>query len=76
MTPTRLDNVVENLIWAANENEIQCVVSNGEIVINSYEFVKLPVQDVLQQVQELSEMFCEYKKHRIPEKTTGIRDSI
>ena len=43
---------------------------------SNYEFVKLPVQDILQQVQELSEMFCEYKKHMIPEKATGIRDSI
>lgn len=75
LTPTRLDNVVENLIWAANGNEIQYVISNGNVLVQNYEFTKLPVKDILQQVQELSEMFYEYKQRTIPEKATGIRDS-
>lgn len=75
LTPTRVDNVVENLIWAANGNEIQYVISNGNVLVQNYEFTKLPVQDILQQVQELSEMFYEYKQRTITEKATGIRDS-
>lgn len=72
LIPTRLDNVVENLIWAANGNEIQYVISNGQLLINDYQFTKLNSEEILQQVQELAEMFYKYKQQIIPEKTTGI----
>ncbi len=75
LTPTRLDTVVENLIWAANGNEIRYVISNGSLLINDYQFVNLNVQDILRQIQELSEMFYEYKSRTKPEKATGIRES-
>ncbi|MFX0121333.1 MAG: hypothetical protein ACFE9A_18245, partial [Candidatus Hodarchaeota archaeon] len=65
-------NVVENLIWAANGNEIQYVISNGQLLINDYQFTKLNSEEILQQVQELAEMFYKYKQQIIPEKTTGI----
>jgi 5-methylthioadenosine/S-adenosylhomocysteine deaminase len=74
LTPTRLDNVVENIIWAANGNEIKYVISNGNLLINNYQFVNLNVQDVLQQVQELSEMFFEYKSRTKAKKATGVRE--
>ncbi|MFX1286380.1 MAG: amidohydrolase family protein [Promethearchaeota archaeon] len=74
LTPTRLDNVVENLIWAANGNEIRYVISNGKLLINNYQFMFLNVQDIIQQVQELSEKFYEFKKRTEPEKVTGIRE--
>ncbi len=35
LTPTRIDNVVENLIWAASGNEITYVISNGELLIDN-----------------------------------------
>ncbi|MFX0050900.1 MAG: amidohydrolase family protein [Candidatus Hermodarchaeota archaeon] len=73
LTPTRIDNVVENLIWAANGNEIQYVISNGEILIDDYKFTTLNMQETLQQVQELSEMFLEFKQQSTPQKTTGVR---
>jgi len=75
LTPTRVDNIVENLIWAANGNEIQYVISNGQILIDDYKFSTLNVQEILQQVQELSEMFLEFKQRRTPQKTTGIREN-
>ncbi len=74
LTPTRVDNVVENLIWAANGNEIQYVISNGELLIDNYNFTTLKIQDILHQVQELSELFFEYKSRITPEKATGVRD--
>lgn len=74
LIPTHLDTVVENLIWAANGNEIQYVISNGQLLINDYQFTKLKSEKILQQVQELSEMFHEYKQTIIPEKATGIRN--
>lgn len=74
LTPTRLDNVVENLIWAANGNEIRYVISNGKILINDYLFMFLNVQEIIQQVQELSEKFYEFKRHTRPENATGISE--
>ncbi|MFX0184298.1 MAG: amidohydrolase family protein [Candidatus Hodarchaeota archaeon] len=75
LTPTHVDNVVENLIWAANGNEIQYVISNGQILIDEYKFTSLNIQENLQQVQELSEMFLDFKKRRTPQKTTGVREN-
>jgi 5-methylthioadenosine/S-adenosylhomocysteine deaminase len=74
LTPTRVDNVVENLIWAANGNEIQYVISNGELLIDNYKFTFLHIHDILQQIQELSEIFYEYKQRTTPDKATGIRE--
>ncbi len=75
LTPTRSDNVVENLIWAANGNEISYVISNGEEVVNNYKFVYIDLNTVLSQIQELSELFYAYKKQKTARKATGIRES-
>jgi 5-methylthioadenosine/S-adenosylhomocysteine deaminase len=75
LTPTRIDNVIENLIWAANGNEIQYVISNGQIVINDYRFVVVDIEKLLRQIQELSRLFYEYKKEKTAKRTTGIRDT-
>ncbi len=75
MTPTRLDNVVENIIWAANGNEIKYVISNGEILVDNYQFTKVNLHDILRQIQELSEMFYEFKSRKDPKKATGVRGS-
>ncbi|MFW9906397.1 MAG: amidohydrolase family protein [Candidatus Thorarchaeota archaeon] len=75
LVPTRLDNVVENLIWAANGNEIQYVISNGKLLIDDYHFTSMNVQEILQQIQELSEKFYEYSQIKTPQKATGIRNS-
>lgn len=74
LTPTREENVIENLIWAANGNEIRYVISNGKLLINDYHFTSLDIQEILHQVQELSEMFYEYRQTKIPEMATGIRE--
>ena len=75
LTPTRMDNVIENLIWAANGNEISHVISNGEIVIENYKFVNIDLTKLLSQIQELSELFFAYKQIKTARKATGIRDS-
>jgi 5-methylthioadenosine/S-adenosylhomocysteine deaminase len=75
LTPTRIDNVVENLIWAASGNEINYVISNGELLINNYKFTHVDVPKLLTQIQELSEMFYEYKLKVSARKATGVRDN-
>jgi 5-methylthioadenosine/S-adenosylhomocysteine deaminase len=75
LTPTRRDNVIENLIWAANGNELRYVISNGEMVINDYQFVTIDIIKLLSQIQELSELFYAYKQRKTARKATGIRES-
>lgn len=62
LTPTLIDNVVENLIWAASGNEISHVISNGRLLIEDYEFVDLNVQNIKKQVRTLAGLFYDYKK--------------
>ncbi len=74
LTPTRIDNVVENLIWAANGNEVKYVISNGELVINDYKFTHINIDTLLTQIQELSELFYEFKERIVAQKATGVRE--
>ena len=74
LIPTRIDNVVENLLWAANGNEILYVISNGNILIDNYKFLSLNTNEILADVDELSTMFYEYKMYTAAQKATGIRD--
>ncbi|MFX0087300.1 MAG: amidohydrolase family protein [Candidatus Hodarchaeota archaeon] len=76
LTPTRVDNVVENLIWAANGNEIQYVISNGKILINDYNFTMFNISTILEEVYELSNKFYEYKNKKTAPKATGIRNRV
>jgi 5-methylthioadenosine/S-adenosylhomocysteine deaminase len=64
LVPTRLDNVVENLIWAADGSEIDTVVARG--VVRKEAGKVLPFFDgttaesILDAVQTLSELFAEH----------------
>lgn len=39
MTPTHLENCIENLIWASAGNEAQYVISCGVELVKNYEIV-------------------------------------
>ena len=71
LTPTRLETVIENLIWASAGNEIISVVANGEILVNNYEFIKVDKEKILQDIQTLSELFENYKNKIVALKVTG-----
>jgi 5-methylthioadenosine/S-adenosylhomocysteine deaminase len=75
LTPTRLDNCVENLIWAANGNEIRYVVAAGEILVNDYQFTTLDASKIKRQVLALSERFTEYRNSAGEISHTGARAS-
>jgi 5-methylthioadenosine/S-adenosylhomocysteine deaminase len=66
MVPTRLDNLVENLIWAADGSEVDTVVARGRLL--KLDGVVLPFLDgttpasVMSRVQSLSEWFVEYRE--------------
>ena len=62
MTPTRVTNVIENLIWASDGSEIQYVIANGKVLKDNYTFTTIDATQALAEVQALGEQFDEYKQ--------------
>lgn len=66
MVPTRLDNLMENIIWAADGSEVDTVVARGRVLKENGHV--LPFSDgstpaqIMSGVQKLSELFAEHKK--------------
>ncbi len=71
VTPTRLETVVENLIWASAGNEIYSVVANGEILIDNYEYKKVDDKKILSNIQKLADKFEVFKNKTQAIKATG-----
>jgi len=66
LCPTRLDNVMENIIWAADGGEISTVVARGRLL--KHQGAVLPFADgsttqaTMSAVQELSERFATWRE--------------
>ncbi len=71
MTPTRVTNVIENLIWASDGSEIQYVIANGKVLKDNYTFTTIDATQALAEVQALGEQFDEYKQRIGQLKGTG-----
>lgn len=61
LTPSRIDNVVENLIWASDGSEIIYVIANGKLLLDNKKYLTLDAPKILSEVKELSQMLMEYK---------------
>jgi cytosine/adenosine deaminase-related metal-dependent hydrolase len=75
LVPTRLDNLTENLIWAADGSEIDAVVARGRVlkehgVIQPFLDGTTP-ETIMNAVQTLSEHFTEYRETAEELKGTG-----
>jgi len=75
MIPTRLDNVMENIIWAANGSEISTVVASGRVLKDDYRINDFldgtKPGEVMAKVQYMSELYAEYRKTMKPISGTG-----
>ncbi len=71
LTPTRLDNVLENIIWSANGSEIRYVVAGGELLLDDYRFTRVDGEKIKADVQRLSELLAEYAQTAPEIKGTG-----
>jgi 5-methylthioadenosine/S-adenosylhomocysteine deaminase len=60
LIPSRLDNVVENLIWASDGSEIKTVIANGKVLKLDYRFTLLDFETIVKEVQLLSEMLADH----------------
>ncbi len=73
LTPTRGDNVVENLIWASDGSEVRWVVGNGKVLKDDYRFLSLDEEKIKGDIQRLSELLIEYRRTSKEIKATGAR---
>jgi 5-methylthioadenosine/S-adenosylhomocysteine deaminase len=75
LVPTRLDNLMENLIWAADGSEVDTVVARGRVLKRAGQV--LPFADgatpetIVRDVQTLSERFVEHLETAPELKGTG-----
>ncbi len=75
LTPTRLDNLMENIIWAADGSEVDTVVARGRILKQGGRV--LPFADgtdpaaIRAAAQRLSELFAEYRRSAPELRGTG-----
>lgn len=60
LVPSRVTNVVENLVWASDGSEVAMVVAHGELLRDGDDFMTLDRDGVLDRVTRLSEQFDEY----------------
>ncbi len=76
LVPTRTDNLLENVIWAADGSEVDTVVSRGRVLKQNGRI--LPFADgrtpdgIMAAVQHLSELFIEYRKSAVELSGTGV----
>ena len=73
MIPTRIDNVMETLVWCSDGSEVQYVLSNGEVLKDDYKITHLDVNKINSDIFKLSEMMIEHKKICQEVHETGAR---
>jgi len=61
MTPTRVTNLVENLIWASDGSEVQMVIAGGRLLRDGDQYFTLDAERILRDVTTLSEEFDRYQ---------------
>ena len=69
--PTVRETVIENLIWASAGSEISYVFANGKTLIKDYEFKSINLSELSMQMQQLAEIFSEYREKAKKIKGTG-----
>ncbi|MCA8922373.1 MAG: amidohydrolase family protein [Planctomycetes bacterium] len=62
LTPTRVTNVVENLIWAADGSEVRWVVAAGKLLKDDYRLTTLDAERIGDQILRLSSELDRYKQ--------------
>lgn len=67
LTPTRLSNVVENLIWASDGSEVSHVIAGGRLLRAGAAYQTLDRDEILDKVTQLSTLFDEYRDEVNPE---------
>ncbi|MDY0059470.1 MAG: amidohydrolase family protein [Myxococcota bacterium] len=75
LVPTRLDNLAENLIWAADGSEVELVVAGGRVLKEQGRVLPFRdgtrPEDVMRAVQLLSEQFVEAQREAPELRGTG-----
>ncbi|KAK2949146.1 putative 5-methylthioadenosine/S-adenosylhomocysteine deaminase [Blattamonas nauphoetae] len=60
MIPTTKENVIENIIWAADGSEVRWVIANGMVLRDNYQITIPGATQTLQEMIELQRMYLDY----------------
>jgi hypothetical protein len=75
MIPTRLDNLMENIIWAADGSEIDLVVARGKVLKRKGKVMPFSdgstAEEICVAVQTLSEKFAKHMETALEISGTG-----
>lgn len=71
LTPSRLDNIVENIVWASDGSEVRYMMASGTLVKDNYRFTTLNEAKIKSDIQELAEMAFAYSRRAREIKGTG-----
>jgi len=75
LVPTRLDNLTENLLWAADGSEVDTVVASGRLLKLDGQILPFQdgsrAEDIMARVQALSEAFAAHRTTTPELKGTG-----
>jgi 5-methylthioadenosine/S-adenosylhomocysteine deaminase len=76
LIPTRLDNLMENLIWAADGSEVVTVVARGRILKDGGRILPfcdgITPEQIMASTQRLSELFADYRRTAPELRGTGV----
>ncbi|KAL0249077.1 hypothetical protein GEMRC1_004311 [Eukaryota sp. GEM-RC1] len=71
LCPSHVQNVVNNLIWAADGSEVQYCMANGVMVKDNYKITTIDVDGLMKDIQLLTDNLLEYMKNAKEIKGTG-----
>jgi 5-methylthioadenosine/S-adenosylhomocysteine deaminase len=60
LVPTRLSNVVENLVWASDGSEVSMVIAAGQLLRDQDHYLTLDRDEILDKITRLSEQFDDF----------------
>ena len=73
LIPTSKNNLIENLIWAADGSEVRWVIANGVLVRDNYAFTQVDTKEIFGDISELQMLFFKFLESSTIIKATGAR---
>ncbi|MCK5683574.1 amidohydrolase family protein [bacterium] len=74
LRPTRIDTLVENLVWCANGSEVTHVIANGKVLLRDRKFTTLDAEDIMEKVELLASLMIQHRETASEITGTGARD--
>jgi len=75
LIPTTIDNVIENLIWAADGSEVNLVIAGGRLIMRNKKVVDKDTNNLMNNIDKIAVGFNQYRKTAPKITGTGIHQN-